>query len=100
MDSTVALQNALQEDIDANEEVAVGHSSEPQPSTSGYVPPQEPAPAPAQTKHQDKNMTSDSGKGNSSYESMVRNVLVGSFSTPKCTQLTHLNLLYIYFHSD
>ena len=76
-----------------------GHSSEPQPSTSGYVPPQEPAlaAAPAQTKHQDKNMMSDSGKGNFSYESMMRNVLVGSFITLKCTQLTCLNLLYIYF---
>ena len=91
MDGAVALQNALQEDIDANEEGgAVGHSSEPQPSTSGCVPPQgtAPAPAPAQTKQQDKNTTSDSGKGNSSYESMVRNVLVGRAITPKCTQLT------------
>ena len=62
-------QNALQEDIDANEEGVVGHSSEPQPSTSGYVPQ---ASATAQTKHQHKNSTSDSRKGNLSYESMVR----------------------------
>ena len=90
LDGAVALQNVLQENIDANEEGgAVGHSSEPQPSTSGCVPPQgtAPAPAPAQTK-QDKNTTSDSGKGNSSYESMVRNVLVGRAITLKCTQLT------------
>ena len=84
MDGTVALQNALQEDIDANEKGgAVGHSSDPEPSTSGNVPP-----ALAQTKQQDKNTTLDSGKGNSSYESMVRNVLVGRAITPKCTQLT------------
>ena len=70
LDRAVALQNALQEDIDANEEGAVG-SSEPQPSTSGYVPVAAPL-APPQSKVQDKNMTSDSGKGNSSYESMVR----------------------------
>ena len=84
LDGTVALQNALQEDIDANEKGgAVGHSSDPEPSTSGNVPP-----ALAQTKQQDKNTTSDSGKGNSNYESMVRNVLVGRAIRPKCTQLT------------
>ena len=37
LDGAVALQNSLQEYIDANEEGAVG-SSEPQPSTSGYIP--------------------------------------------------------------
>ena len=73
LDRAVALQNALQEDIDANMEGAVG-SSEPQPSTSGYVPVAAPPapPAPSQSKVQDKDSTSDSGKGNSSYESMVR----------------------------
>ena len=69
MDGPIALQNALQEDIN---EGVVGHAGqdEPQPSTSAAA--MSPAQAPSQTKYLEKNSTTDSGKGNSSYDSMVR----------------------------